>query len=298
MVEKFGESKDAFAELFRDGATYEQISRELGISEATANEWRKRLHFAPRGINVQSSWMDQRKIGGISAREVLKNIAEPLGLFPKEIELILLRFDKLRDKKLTAGRRRIEVILAGAYLYLRWKGSNRVPISAYDFVRLCNNNGFQLSRKRLLTIARLYMSANLFPSDFLTARETLEKKWISLQEEFKLNDSTKRLALALASHSSCVGKSPESAASACFYLACKASGLFVTEKHVAKEFGVTEVTVRNSLRAISEALSAEIRSILKSSEEPDQANTERETSPGNPSPEVDQTIQSTQVGPD
>src|SRR5256884_3221412 len=190
MTSKFSEMNEAFSRLYGRGATFEEICDRLGISIPTAQIWRKKLGLQPRsGRRGPISWMDERRIRGKSYREVLQQIAGPIGLTSKDIEFILSRFDKLKSKGKTRGRPHLHLILAAAYLYLRWESSGRDPKSPKSFMFVCKTSGFKISRSALLMSSRLFNEAGLYPQVRLTPQQLLGRLWKSLAAEYKLPES-------------------------------------------------------------------------------------------------------------
>src|SRR5437899_3324032 len=96
------------------------------------------------------SWMDEKTIKGMSSREFLESFAGSLDLVHTDIEFVLTRFGKLRDIGVVRGRQQTQLILAAAYLYLRWEGSGRQPRSPKSFIAACKKCGVKITRSALL----------------------------------------------------------------------------------------------------------------------------------------------------
>ena len=262
MTNKFSALKDRFSRMYQGDQTLREICAELGINLLTAYEWRKRLHLAPRRERRASpaSWMDERNIQSRSPREILSSVAEPLGLSPRDIEFILVRFEKLKSKGLHRGRAQIQLILTGAYLYVRWEASHRKPISPKNFLRICTKSKFRLDRRTLLMHCRLFQEAGLYPTAHLKPQELLERMWNSLKQEFDLTDQVKFDALQLISELKLIARTPEVAVAGCLYAAalrCRHLGHsvgVVTQKELADSLGITEVSVRNVWNLISSSI--------------------------------------------
>jgi transcription initiation factor TFIIIB Brf1 subunit/transcription initiation factor TFIIB len=262
MTDKLTGMKRRFIEMYENGTTYREICAELGISILTAHGWRKRLGLPPRRERRAGplSWMDVRHLQGQSPREILEKVAGPLKLSRKDIEFILVRVEKLKSKGLHRGRSLIHLILAAAYLYVRWEGSGKQPVSPKNFERICHNSGFKLGRRNLLMLSRLFTEAALYPATCLKPQQLLDRMWISLREELHLPEEVKSKADKLIVQFKFVGRSPEVAVAGCLYAAVVAQGIrSVTQKLLAEMLGVTEVSVRNAWHLISPSLAAEDR---------------------------------------
>jgi transcription initiation factor TFIIIB Brf1 subunit/transcription initiation factor TFIIB len=245
MTNKFTRLKERFAQMYNDGSTYREISKELGINVLTALGWRKKLNLPPRRQRGPLSWMDEKKIQGKSPREILERIAAPLGLSTKDIQFILVRFEKLKSKGVVRGRRQIHLILTAAYLYLRWERSGRQPLSPKSFVAACKDKGLQVDRRTLLMYSRLFKDAGLYPWSHLKPNELLERMWNTLKAEYGLPENVKVIALGLMSRFNFTGRSPEVVVAACLYVGARKCSMRITQKDLAERFGITEVSVRN-----------------------------------------------------
>jgi len=258
MTEKFTRFKGKFTEMYHDGLTYAEICAELRINVLTALDWRKKLGLPPRRRTGPLSWMDEKRIDGKSPREILGKVAKPLGLSPKDIEFILVRFEKLKSKELHRGRSQIRLILALTYSYLRWESSGRKPISPKNFVLICETNDLRINRQTLLRYERLLKQEGLYPATHLKPHELLERMWSSVKDEFSLPERVKATALELMSQFKFTGRSPEVVAATCLYVAAPRCGAFsLTQRDLADTFGVTEVSIRNAKNTIDSALLGE-----------------------------------------
>ena len=252
-VSKFNDLKDKFTRLYNSDATYSVISETLGIGTQTIREWRKKLDLPIRQSPEPVSWMDSKKFAhGMSPNEVVRKVASAFGIFPVEIPLILSRFDKLREMGLTGGRDRSLLILAATYEYLRWKGSGKQPVSPNEFSKVCQDKRFALTRANLLMLSRLYKQAGLFPSTHLKPQPLFEKKWPLIKDKYSLTEHARFKALELMSAGDLTGRTPEVIVAGCIYTAVTVYGLsqYITQKEIADEFGVTEVSVRNMAKVI------------------------------------------------
>ncbi len=247
MTDKFTRLKRRFRKMYNEGLTYREICEKLEISVLTAHAWRQKLNL-PKRLHGPSSWMDERRIGGKSAREILERIAEAVGLSPRDIEFILMRFEKLKSQGSVRGRRQLQCILTAAYLYLRWEGSKKQPMSPKNFVTACEDNGYKIGRRMLLMESRLFTTAGLYPATHLKPQELLERVWSSLKTKFVLSDEVKGAAIELMSQHSLMGRTPEVVVAASLYVAAQKYGTKITQCALADKFGVTEVSIRNCIK--------------------------------------------------
>jgi len=258
MLAKLPLLREKFRELYNQGATYDEIAEKLGISFLTAMDWRKKLGL-PSRRSGPVSWMDERRIDGRSPREILKSVSKPLGLTDHDIEFILTRFDKLRSKGIAHGRRLDKLILTAAYMYLRWEGSGKRPVSPGNFVHACWENSFRIVGRELLMLCRLFTDAQLYPAGHLRPQQLLERWWFSLKSEYNLPDEVKAEALRIMEVPRlCLGRKPEVAVAGSLYVACERCGTWIGQQDLADIFGISSVAVRLMIKAISKATEAEV----------------------------------------
>ncbi len=259
MTTKLPKLGGRFRDLYNDGASYGKIAENLGISVITAMAWRKRLKLPPRRSKLGRgfvSWMDEAKISGKSPREVLRSVSRELGITEKDIEFILTRYDKLKSLGFVQGRNSLSLILASAYLYLRWEGSGRQPISAMSFVKVCRAKRYKIDRPRLLMNSRLFKEARLFPASHLRPQELLERKWMLLKREYNLPEEVKDAAICMMSVPTLIqGKIPEAVAAGTLYVAAFRNGILLGQADLSQEFGITPVSLR-SMKSRIELLSS------------------------------------------
>jgi len=195
MVDKFSFLSKKFQAMYNEGKSYDKIATELKISIPTIQLWRTKLGLPPRRTRARRSWMDVPTGKGVTPREIVQSIAKPLGITQHDIEFILTRVDKLKSKGHVRGRRYEHIILAAAFLYLRWEGSGRRPVTATKFIGICQD--FNISRAALLRTCRLFTSAGLYPKKHLRPEVLLKRIWKSLQEEYGLPETIKKRILTL-----------------------------------------------------------------------------------------------------
>jgi transcription initiation factor TFIIIB Brf1 subunit/transcription initiation factor TFIIB len=260
MISKFSRFENRFRDLYEAGATYSEIAEKLGISILTVNEWRDKLDLPRRRRQGPLSWMDVRKVAGMSPREILEPLGDDLGFTRNEIPMILIRYDKLKQLGQCQGRNQVHLMLTAAYLYLRWEGSGRQPYSATKFVEVCQSNGYRISRATLLRLSRLFKDAKLFPSVALTPGRFLDRKWNTLKAKHDLPEDVRTIAVQLMLLPNfALGKSPEAVVSACVYVAALKRGIELNQHDLCAELGTTTISLRNVRRALEKILDDQSR---------------------------------------
>jgi len=268
MVEKFSVLKDRFKTMYNKGITYGEMARKLQVNTLTLRAWREKLDLPLRRSLCQRSWMDVPDVTGVSPRETLQSIAKAFGFTQHDIEFILVRFDKFRSRGLVKGRRYDHAILAAAFLYLQWEGARKVPVSAAKFVGGCKDP--ELSRSRLLQLSSVFKEANLYPKMHLQSDNLLEKTWRKIQDKYDLPEAVKVRAIALMATPQLKERAltPYAVVAACMYIASKEQGYWISQWDLAEFFGVTEVTIRNAIKLLTdiEPDSARVQSLQDSIE--------------------------------
>lgn len=248
MVDKYHLLSDRFKAMYLKGASYEEMSKELDVYHMTLRDWRKRMGLPPRRDRTKRSWKDIPIGAGLTPKEILSSIAAEIGITKNDIEFILMRVDKLKSKGLIKGRSFEHVILAAAFLYLRWEGSGRRPVSATRFVDLSED--FGLSTSELFMTCRLFTSAGLYPRQHLRPESLLERSWKSLQDKYSLPETVKSRILALMKDPELVGKTSSTVVAGCTYVASLESGNWILQDDLAEFFGITQVSLRNILNCL------------------------------------------------
>ncbi|MDG7016637.1 MAG: hypothetical protein JRM82_04590 [Nitrososphaerota archaeon] len=244
MVEKFDDLQSRFREMYMDDVPYSEICEALGIGDGTARDWRRKLGLPVRLGNEPISWMDAKKLNGMSPREIVGRIAGSFGIRDQEIPLILERFYKLRQK-LSGGRNLTHLLLTGVYEYLRWPPSGKQPASASTFVKVCYEKDVPIGRSALLNLSRLYKEAGLFPAKPMSASQLLEIRWPVLKAKFGLPDEMKSVATAFISEVNLEGRIPEGIVAAALYVGARSLKVYMSQDRLSSFFGITEVTLRN-----------------------------------------------------
>jgi transcription initiation factor TFIIIB Brf1 subunit/transcription initiation factor TFIIB len=251
MVDKFSLLGKKFRVMYLKGVTYAEMASELHVYHVTLRKWRKRMDLPPRRDRIQRSWMDVPTGTGLSSRQILESIASKIGITKNDIEPILIRVDKLKSKGLVRGRSYEHVVLAAAFLYLRWEGSGRRPLSAEQFAS--TSQEFGLTRPALLMTARLFIDAGLYPKKQLNASALLDRLWMSFQDKYRLPDAVRTRILELLNEPKIKYRTPNAILAGCAYIACLEAGIGKTQEELSRFFGITEVSIRNTINTLREA---------------------------------------------
>jgi len=266
-AEKFSSLSKTFQKMYNKGKTYDEITKELDISTPTATSWRKKLNLPLRRTKATRSWMDIPTSKDMTPRQILQPIRKQLRITQNDVEYILMRVDKLKSKGLLKGRRYEHAVLASAFLYLRWEGSGRRPVSETRFLEICNKQmplgilDRPMSRRVLHKTCELFAQANLFPKKRLKPKELINRTWLSLQQRFDLPESIKIVALAFAESPELQGCSAGGIAAASIYIACIENRCWIAQRDLEAFFGVTEVTIRNIVKRLRPDLAEKRRQV-------------------------------------
>jgi transcription initiation factor TFIIIB Brf1 subunit/transcription initiation factor TFIIB len=180
--------------------------------------------------------------------QILENVAPKLGLNDDDIQLILIRVQKLMQMGEAQGRDLIALVLAGAYQYLMWPKANKCPLPPRIFLEICKAKGYNLTQHTLYNYSKLFKSKG-FLKDTLSPEEILKRIWFRLKKSFEFNEDVKVHALDIIKSKKIPGSSRWGILAAALYMACRCVGRRdVTQELIARWCGVTEVTLRNILR--------------------------------------------------
>lgn len=250
MVEKFSLLGKRFKAMYLKGVSYAEMAAELHVGHMTLRKWRTRMDLPLRRDRTQRSWMDVPTGTGLSPRQILESIASKIGITKNDIGLILIRVDKLKSKGLVRGRSYEDVILAAAFLYLRWEGSGRRPLSAEQFASICSD--FGLTKPALLMAIRPFMDAGLYPKKQLHPSALLDRLWKSFQDKYQLPDTVKTRISELIKEPKIKYRTPNAILAGCAYVACFEARSGITQDELSRFFGITEVSIRNTINVLRE----------------------------------------------
>jgi transcription initiation factor TFIIIB Brf1 subunit/transcription initiation factor TFIIB len=191
---------------------------------------------------------------GRSPKEVLEDLSSELHLSGADRESILAFVGRIKNMKVLRGVNLLHLLLASVFLYLRYPATKKAPISIGRFIEACQAKGYMVSRNTILRWARALRSYSFEPDKYsISAKDLLERCWSDLQDKYHLSEEVKNDATQILSSSSNImaGRSPYVIVPAVIYRVCKKRGLFITQRALAEEFGVTEVSIRNFNKELS-----------------------------------------------
>ena len=155
-------------------------------------------------------------------------------------------YRKAVSAKLTRGRTTQSLVAASLYAACRRTGT---PRSLDDVAGAANVAKRVLSRDLRVLIRNLDMDLNQYDASAFVVR---------LANNLNLRERIKRDALDIQARSEeegiTVGKHPVAQAAASLYLSCIMNGEKITQKGFAQVAGVSDVTIRNRMAQIREAL--------------------------------------------
>jgi transcription initiation factor TFIIIB Brf1 subunit/transcription initiation factor TFIIB len=180
--------------------------------------------------------------------KILENVAPELGLNDDDIQLILIRVQKLIQMGEARGRNVVALVLAGAYQYLMWPKANKCPLPPRKFLEICEAKGYNLTQRTLYNYSKVFKSKGFF-KDTLSSEEILKRIWFHLRKSFEFNEDIKVHALDIIKSKKISGSNRWGVLAAALYAACKRVGRRdISQESIARWCGVTDVTLRNILR--------------------------------------------------
>jgi len=193
--------------------------------------------------NTRMTW-EKRNI--LIATTELKRICSNLNL-PNHVKVEAIRlYKEAFKKKLLRGRSINSMIAASIYLAIRLK---RIPRTFQEILEESSENSKDIRRCYRVLIRELNLKApNTEPSALipkyiakLNLNQEIERTTAKIVSTFTLNFPTS-------------GKDPKGIVAGALYLASKIKGLELTQKEIADQVGVTEVTLRSRYKELSKKL--------------------------------------------
>ena len=197
--------------------------------------------------NTRMTW-EKRNI--LIATTELKRICSNLNL-PNHVKVEAIRlYKEAFKKKLLRGRSINSMIAASIYLAIRLK---RIPRTFQEILEESSENSKDIRRCYRVLIRGLNLKApNTEPSALipkyiakLNLNQEIERTTAKIVSTFTLNFPTS-------------GKDPKGIVAGAIYLASKIKGLELTQKEIADQVGVTEVTLRSRYKELSTKLNIKI----------------------------------------
>lgn len=175
---------------------------------------------------------------------------DTLGLPDSVIEKIAYLYRKIQEKKLVKGRTIKGALAVASYIACREMDIPRTLKEIAD-----------LSNLKEREIAKIYRKV-MFELDLKIPLIDPIKRLIKISNKCNISEKTKRYAVKLMGDilkkEISAGKNPMGLAGAVLYVACKNCGEDITQRKIAEQADVTEVTIRHGLDSIQKALNISI----------------------------------------
>jgi transcription initiation factor TFIIB len=199
------------------------------------------------------TWDDRAQIHSSTDRNLwmafseLNLLRDKLGLSDSLVEEIAYMYRKVEDKGLTRGRTIRGMLVACVYIGCRRSGH---PRTLKDISAKSNTK-----RKVIAKNCRLVMEELGISSSVVDPMKCI----VRVANAAQLNERTTRHAFKMMSEllrkkTLTAGKDPMGLAASILYIATKETGETKTQLDMAKASGVSEVTIRNRIRALTKDL--------------------------------------------
>lgn len=197
--------------------------------------------------NTRMTW---EKRNFLIATTELKRICSNLNL-PNHVKVEAFRLYKEAFKrKLLRGRSINSMIAASIYLAIRLK---RIPRTLQEILEESSENSKDIRRCYRVLIRELDLKApNIEPS-------ALIPKYVAkLNLNQEIERAITKIVITFSSNFSTGGKDPKGIVAGAIYLVSKIKGLELTQKEIADQVGITEVTLRSRYKEITTKLNIKI----------------------------------------
>ncbi len=193
---------------------------------------------------------DARNRNTLYAMSILNELAVRLNL-PKNVKDLVLNYYKLLSEKKTIRKEKVKPIVA-ALIYIASRKAG-VPRPLDKISKVSEVRKKDISKAYRIVKETLKLSVPVLdPERFI----------IMFGRELGLSGETiqkgLRIIREVKEKGTIIGRDPTGIAAAAIYIATKITGEKITQKQVAEQAGVTEVTVRNRYREIVKLLNLEI----------------------------------------
>ena len=203
------------------------------------------------------TWDDRAQLHSSTDRNLwrafseLSMLRDKLGLSDSLVEEIAHMYRKVEERGLIRGRTISGMLVACVYVACRRSGHPRTlkEVSAKS----------NIMRKDIAKNSRLVMNELAITSSVVDPMKCI----VRVASAAQLGERTTRHAFKMMSEllrkkTLTAGKDPLGLAASILYLASKETGEIKTQLHMARASGVTEVTIRNRIRALSKDLNLSI----------------------------------------
>jgi transcription initiation factor TFIIB len=242
----------------RTGAPTSLSRHDKGLSTLMGKPGRdaagKELNANSRSVYKRlKTWDDRVQIQSSTDRNLwmafseLNMLRDKLGLSDSLVEEIAYMYRKVEDKGLTRGRTIRGMLVACVYIACRRGGH---PRTLKDISTKSNTK-----RKVIAKNCRIVMEELGITSSVVDPMKCI----VRVANAAQLNERTTRHAFKMMSallrkKTLTAGKDPMGLAASILYIASKETGEIKTQIDMARASGVTEVTIRNRIRALTKDL--------------------------------------------
>lgn len=181
-----------------------------------------------------------------TAMNELHRISEKLHIPSSVQEMAAMIYRKALNNDLVRGRSITAIVAGSLYVACRF---TKIPRTVREIAEVSVRDQKDVSRAYRLIVQNLKMKMPIDdPLDYVT--KISEKAGVSNEAE---GLAIKIIRKAKNRHST-MGKDPSALAAAALYMASKLRKEKITQKHIAKAAGISEVTIRNRKRELMETL--------------------------------------------
>lgn len=181
-----------------------------------------------------------------SAFTHLAVMKDSLGLPESVIEKIAYLYRKIQEKKLVKGRTIKGVLAVAVYITCREMGIPRTLREIADITDLREKDVSRIYRKVVLEF------------NFSIPRADPIKNVVKIANKCNISEKSKRYGIKLmeeiVKREISAGRGPMGLVGAVLYLACKKNNEDITQSKISQITGVTEVTIRHNIQAITDIL--------------------------------------------
>jgi hypothetical protein len=195
--------------------------------------------------------------------KVVAKFLEPLRLNQGDAKTILYRFAYLKQKLGTNGPLGIpdvKLLLTSVYCYIRNPRYGRKIMGPAKFICLCREFELNLNQRELWRYQKLYFQQGLYPyAPIASSVDYFEAAWYDMTKDLGLTETAKDHMLSLLKEVQALGgprRAPGVVVAAMIYIVGKKIGTSFSQSYLAEYFGISEVTLRNSVKDFKSYMNA------------------------------------------
>ena len=248
--------KDSGSDPTRTGAPTSLTIHDRGLS-TVINPQNKDASGKPLSASMKSTierlrtWDSRSQVHESADRNLrqalneLNRLKDKLAISANVLEKAAYLYRKALEKKLVRGRSISAMIAASLYAACR---DTETPRTLNDVADAANVKRKDISRCYRLLHKELELKMPVVDSIQLIAR---------ISSKLGITEKTKRYAVKVLQEAQerkeSAGKDPMGLAASALYLACIKNEVSITQRDLAEAAGVTEVTIRNRIKALRES---------------------------------------------